>query len=273
MCCSPSETDSSPFRRRSRPLGSARVHKCIVHMVRDSFRLAGRQHRDVKALRPAYPRGGGEGLVCRIHRRMGAVVSSDRAALAAQRVEFAPFLKYDVEIRRDECNRVHRRPLPKGGEGLRAIPKMAVHVNGRQELFETQQDGLVNAGQGWAQGDQDLRYGRRQGPAGATTLFAPAYAGAGPERGSGWAKPKPHPFRSPPSPGVVHPIRSRSTESAADRRRFTEFPPRPSAPSTRQAGHTFWNCPWKVLPDSAFHSALLLSATLTPGRLRTHRSA
>ncbi|WP_311380251.1 transposase [Arthrobacter sp. ISL-72] len=61
------------------------VQQCIVHLIRNSFRYAGRQHRDASSRRltglPGPVRASGEGPVCRVHGRVGPALSSDRAAL------------------------------------------------------------------------------------------------------------------------------------------------------------------------------------------------
>lgn len=84
------------------------VQQCIVHLIRNSFRYAGRQHRDqiVKALKP-------------VHTAPSEAAARDRFAEFAQAwggrypaivrlwdnawAEFVPFLEYDVEIRRVIC--------------------------------------------------------------------------------------------------------------------------------------------------------------------------
>jgi putative transposase len=85
------------------------VQQCIVHLIRASFRYAGRQHRDaiVKSLKPVYT-------------APSEVAAKDRfaefAAEWGQRypaivrlwenswAEFVPFLEYDVEVRRVICS-------------------------------------------------------------------------------------------------------------------------------------------------------------------------
>jgi transposase-like protein len=65
------------------------VQQCIVHLIRNSFRYAGRQHRDaiVKSLKPlshSPVRAGGEGSVRRVRGRVGRALPGDRAALEKQ---------------------------------------------------------------------------------------------------------------------------------------------------------------------------------------------
>jgi putative transposase len=59
---------------------------CVVHLLRNSFRYAGRQHWDAlaKALRPIYTaahRGRRAGTVLRVQRRLGHPLPGDRAAV------------------------------------------------------------------------------------------------------------------------------------------------------------------------------------------------
>jgi transposase-like protein len=84
------------------------VQQCIVHLIRNSFRYAGRQHRDgiVKALKPVYTAPSEQAAKDRFAeftaewgQRYPAIVRLWEASLA----EFVPFLEYDVEIRRVIC--------------------------------------------------------------------------------------------------------------------------------------------------------------------------
>ncbi len=84
------------------------VQQCIVHLIRNSFRYAGRQHRDaiVKALRPVYTAPSEQAAADRFADfaqawggRYPAIVRLWENAWA----EFVPFLEYDVEIRRVIC--------------------------------------------------------------------------------------------------------------------------------------------------------------------------
>jgi transposase-like protein len=81
------------------------VQQCIVHLIRNSFRYAGRQHRDgiVKALKPVYTAPSEAAAKDRFAefkadwgQRYPAIVQLWESSWA----EFVPFLEYDVEIRR-----------------------------------------------------------------------------------------------------------------------------------------------------------------------------
>jgi putative transposase len=84
------------------------VQQCIVHLIRNSFRYAGRQHRDgiVKALKPVYTAPSEQAAKDRFAeftaewgQRYPAIVQPWESSWA----EFVPFLEYDVEIRRVIC--------------------------------------------------------------------------------------------------------------------------------------------------------------------------
>ncbi len=84
------------------------VQQCNIHLIRNSFRYAGRQHRDaiVKALKPVYtaPSEGAakdrfEEFAAKWGERYPAIVQLRKSAWA----EFVPFIEYDVEIRRVIC--------------------------------------------------------------------------------------------------------------------------------------------------------------------------
>jgi len=84
------------------------VQQCIVHLIRNSFRYAGRQHRDaiVKALRPvctapsqSAARDRFEEFAAQWRARYPAIVKLWEPSWA----EFVPFLEYDVEIRQVIC--------------------------------------------------------------------------------------------------------------------------------------------------------------------------
>ena len=81
------------------------VQQCIVHLIRASFRYAGRQHRDaiVKALKPVYTAPSEAAAKDRFAEfaaewgvRYPAIVRLWETSWA----EFVPFLDYDVEVRR-----------------------------------------------------------------------------------------------------------------------------------------------------------------------------
>jgi transposase-like protein len=84
------------------------VQTCIVHLVRNSFRYAGRQHRDqiAKALRPVYTAPSEAAAKERFVEfaatwgaRYPAIIRLWENAWA----EFVPFLEYDVEVRKVIC--------------------------------------------------------------------------------------------------------------------------------------------------------------------------
>ncbi|MFK0005408.1 IS256 family transposase [Paenarthrobacter sp. NPDC090520] len=84
------------------------VQQCIVHLIRNSFRYAGRQHRDgiVKALKPVYTAPSEQAAKDRFAeftaewgQRYPAIIRLWESSWA----EFVPFLEYDVEIRRIIC--------------------------------------------------------------------------------------------------------------------------------------------------------------------------
>ncbi|NUP74396.1 MAG: IS256 family transposase [Sinomonas sp.] len=84
------------------------VQQCVVHLIRNSFRYAGRQHRDAiaKALRPVYAAPSEAAAKDRFAefaaewgQRYPAIVRLWETAWA----EFVPFLEYDVEIRKVIC--------------------------------------------------------------------------------------------------------------------------------------------------------------------------
>ena len=84
------------------------AQQCVVHLIRNSFRYAGRQHRDgiVKALKPVYTAPSEQAAKDRFAeftaewgQRYPAIVQLWESSWA----EFVPFLEYDVEIRRVIC--------------------------------------------------------------------------------------------------------------------------------------------------------------------------
>jgi putative transposase len=88
---------------------AALVQTCILHLVRQTFRLAGRQDWDriAKALRPIYTapteaaaRHALDELNDTWGRRYPAIVRLWNGAWA----EFVPFLAFDVEVRRVVCS-------------------------------------------------------------------------------------------------------------------------------------------------------------------------
>jgi transposase-like protein len=81
---------------------------CVVHLIRNSFRYTGRQHRDAiaKALRPIYTAPTEAAAMERFLEfaeawaRYPAIVRLWENAWA----EFVPFLAFDAEIRRVVCS-------------------------------------------------------------------------------------------------------------------------------------------------------------------------
>lgn len=84
------------------------VQQCVIHLIRNSFRYAGRQHRDaiVRGLKPIYTAPSEQAAKDRFDEfakqwqdKYPAIVQLWRNAWA----EFVPFLEYDVEIRKVIC--------------------------------------------------------------------------------------------------------------------------------------------------------------------------
>ncbi len=108
------------------------VQQCVVHLIRNSFRYAGRQHRDgiVKALKPVYTAPSEQAAKDRFAefktewgQRYPAIVqlwesswASVRAVLGVRRGDPACHLH-------DQRHRVDQRPLPPGGQGARPLPE------------------------------------------------------------------------------------------------------------------------------------------------------
>jgi transposase-like protein len=85
------------------------VQQCIVHLIRGSFRYAGRQHRDaiIKSLKPVYTAPSEAAAKDRFAefaaewgQRYPAIVRLWESSWA----EVVPFLEYDVEVRRVICS-------------------------------------------------------------------------------------------------------------------------------------------------------------------------
>src|SRR5918997_1527085 len=100
-----------PWHRTIRPAGQhprLTAGVCVVHLLRNSFRYAGRQHYDAiaKALRPIYTAPTEAAALERFlefceawGERYPAIVRLWENAWA----EFVPFLSFDVEIRKVIC--------------------------------------------------------------------------------------------------------------------------------------------------------------------------
>ena len=115
------------------------VQTCIIHLIRNTFRLTSRKYwdeikRDVKpiytAVNAAAARSAFDELAEKWGPRYPAVIRLWDNAWA----EFIPFLDYDVEIRRVICStnaiESSERPLPAGDQGPRPLPDRA----GRAEV-------------------------------------------------------------------------------------------------------------------------------------------
>ena len=105
---------------------------CVIHLLRASFRYAGRQHWDAiaKALRPSTPRRPRlrrEGTVRRVHRRLGCQVSGDHPAVGERlgRVRAVPRLRHRDPHRRllHQRDRVRQRPDPPRRARPRPLPE------------------------------------------------------------------------------------------------------------------------------------------------------
>jgi transposase-like protein len=117
----------------------AQVQTCILHLIRNTFRYAGRQDWDELArdLRPVYTAVNAEMAAVRFEEfadkwatRYPAIIKLWRSAWE----EFIPFLDYDVEITEDhlqyERRRKHQPPLP----ASRASPGTLPDRPGRLEM-------------------------------------------------------------------------------------------------------------------------------------------
>ena len=149
---------------------------CVVHLLRNSFRYAGRQHYEAiaKALRPVYTAPTEAAAMERFlefaeawGERYPAIVRLWENAWA----EFVPFLSFDVEIRKIICttNAIESRQLahPPGGQGPRALPQRGcraqVRLHGDHEPgpHRDRATPLVDALEA---GAERLRHGLRRTP-------------------------------------------------------------------------------------------------------------
>ncbi|MGW1744001.1 IS256 family transposase, partial [Nocardia sp. NPDC001965] len=115
----------------------ATVQTCIIHLIRNTFRLAGRQHwdalkRDVKPIYTAVnadaARAALDELTERWGRKYGAIIRLWNNAWE----EFIPFLDYDIEIRKVICS-------TNAIESLNARYRRAIKARGH---FPTEQAAL-----------------------------------------------------------------------------------------------------------------------------------
>jgi putative transposase len=115
------------------------VQTCIVHLIRNTFRLAARQNGDAikRDIKPIYTAPSPDAALAALDdleekwgKKYSAMVGLWRNAWE----EFVPFLDYDVEIRGDdlldERDRITERPLPAGVPCARTFPNRA----GRDEV-------------------------------------------------------------------------------------------------------------------------------------------
>ncbi len=122
-------------RHRSPHLASSRLTAgvCIIHLIRNTFRLASRRDWDALKhdVKPIYTavnaeaaRAALEELTEKWGPKYGAIIRLWNNAWE----EFIPFLDYDVEIRTVLCstNAIEsERPIPPGGQGQRPLPDRA----------------------------------------------------------------------------------------------------------------------------------------------------
>ena len=107
---------------------------CVVHLLRNSFRYAGRQHWDAiaKALKPVYTaptEAAARERFAEFAEAWGSTYPAIVRLWDNAWAEFVPFLAFDPEIRRvdllDQRDRERQRPHPPRGQGPRALPQRA----------------------------------------------------------------------------------------------------------------------------------------------------
>ena len=110
------------------------VQTCIIHLIRNTFRLASKRDwdalkRDVKPDLHRGERRRGPGRAGRAHRELGQRYGAIIRLWENAWEEFIPFLDYDVEIRTvhllHQRDRVAERPVPAGGQGPGPFPDRA----------------------------------------------------------------------------------------------------------------------------------------------------
>ncbi|ENO17307.1 ISDet4 transposase [Schaalia cardiffensis F0333] len=108
------------------------VQQCIVHLIRNNFRYAGRQHRDANVRFPqtrlhSPVKAGGKGSIRKVRRRVGPEVPGDRASPAQRlgKVRAVPRVRRQDPARdlHHQRNRVKQHPLQAGRPSARALPK------------------------------------------------------------------------------------------------------------------------------------------------------
>ncbi|MEU4429481.1 IS256 family transposase [Nocardia rhamnosiphila] len=115
----------------------ATVQTCIIHLIRNTFRLAGRQHwdalkRDVKPIYTAVNADAARAALDELTERWGSKYGAIVRLWDNAWEEFIPFLDYDVEIRRVICS-------TNAIESLNARYRRAIKARGH---FPTEQAAL-----------------------------------------------------------------------------------------------------------------------------------
>ncbi|MFF0531135.1 IS256 family transposase [Nocardia amikacinitolerans] len=115
----------------------ATVQTCIIHLIRNTFRLAGRQHwdalrRDVKPIYTAVHATAARAALDELTERWGAKYAAIVRLWENAWEEFIPFLDYDIEIRRVICS-------TNAIESLNARYRRAIKARGH---FPTEQAAL-----------------------------------------------------------------------------------------------------------------------------------
>ena len=121
------------------------VQTCIIHLIRNTFRLASKRDwdaikRDVKPIYTAAERRRARAALEELAEKWGTKYAAIIRFWDNAWEEFIPFLDYDVEIRTVICstNAIEslERPLPPRGPGPRALPdragRLEVSVSGHQ---------------------------------------------------------------------------------------------------------------------------------------------
>ncbi|OAP24965.1 Transposase, Mutator family [Amycolatopsis sp. M39] len=112
---------------------AAITQTCVVHLLRNSFRYAGRQHWDAiaRALKPVYTaptEAAARERFAEFAETWGSRYPAIVRLWDKTWAEFVPFLAFDTEIRRVICstNAIERqRPHPPRCEGPRSLPERA----------------------------------------------------------------------------------------------------------------------------------------------------
>ncbi len=101
------------------------VQTCIVHLIRNTFRLVSRRDRDAvkRDIKPIYTAPSRDAAVAALvafEEKWGAKHSAVIRLWRNAWDEFTPFLDYDVEIRTMICstNAIESRPLPAAARTL-----------------------------------------------------------------------------------------------------------------------------------------------------------